>query len=53
MRTDIIKNCKLELDCEHPSLGEVTAEVEKHLCEFGDLVIDLATADGIPSSSGP
>ena len=53
MRTDIIKNCKLELDCEHPSLGELTAEVEECLCEFGDLVIDLAADDRILPSSGP
>ena len=53
MRTNVVKDGELDLDCEHPSLGELTAEVEEHLCEFGDLVIDLATADGIPSSSGP
>ena len=52
-RTNVIKDGELDLDCEHPSLGELTAEVEEYLREFGDLVIDLATADGIPSSSGP
>ena len=52
-RTNVIKDGELDLDCEHPSLGELTAEVEECLCELGDLAVDLAADDSIPSSSGP
>ena len=52
-RTNVIKDGELELDCEHPSLGELTAEVEECLCELGDLAVDLAADDCILPSSGP